>query len=363
MNLFEVDWQIEGSSSAGYFCIYIDGGEYFFQDIEYANTSGTFKAYLSDEEHLIGFFIRKWSGDSPTLRISKIQYNEMDALTEVTWNIDGTPVELIDGALVLTPAVSLEALGTIPETTSEPLPVPFSFNWEVSSEYGYDFFEIYLDDILALRTSGLDEGVLSGFMTNEEHTLRFRYVKDSSYGEYDDLARVWNVNVGGQNWLPDGGWILGGDVAPMFQEGKIVLACGDDQSSWAERTYIPQEPPVEEKITNVRIKFFRDGIQTNEVTLEALDTFFIDIVIEGFDRVSSEWKPIEPIGIAGVLEEYKEGIFEKIADSLIFEHPEGYYRFLQKCNAPPGTYYLKTTARVGDITQIERLKIKAKVNI
>jgi hypothetical protein len=361
MNLFEVDWQIEGSSSDGYFCIYIDGGEYFFQDIKYADTSGTFKAYLNEEEHLIGFYVKnrnwKWSGNSPTLRITKIQYNEMDALTEVTWNIDDTPVELIDGALVLTPANSLEALGTIPETTSEPLPVPFSFNWEVSSEYDYDFFEIYLDDILVLRTSGLNEGVLSGFITDEEHTLKFAYVKDSSYGEYDDLARVWNVNVGGQDWLPDGGWTLGGDVEPTFQEGKIVLACGDDQSSWAERTYIPQEPPV-----NVRIKFFQDGIQINEVSLEALDTFFVDVVIEGFDRVSSEWKPVEPIGIAGVLEEYKEGIFEKIADSLIFEHPEG-YRFLQKCNAPPGIYYLKTTATFGSITQIERLKIKAKVNI
>jgi len=173
MNLFEVDWQIEGSSSDGYFCIYIDGGEYFFQDIKYADTSGTFKAYLNEEEHLIGFYVKKWSGNSPTLRITKIQYNEMDALTEVTWNIDDTPVELIDGALVLTPANSLEALGTIPETTSEPLPVPFSFNWEVSSEYDYDFFEIYLDDILVLRTSGLNEGVLSGFITDEEHTLRF----------------------------------------------------------------------------------------------------------------------------------------------------------------------------------------------
>ena len=360
MNLFEVDWQIEGSSSDGYFCIYIDGGEYFFQDIKYADTSGTFKAYLNEEEHLIGFYVKKWSGNSPTLRITKIQYNEMDALTEVTWNIDGTPVELIDGALVLTPANSLEALGTIPETTSEPLPVPFSFNWEVSSEYDYDFFEVYLDDILVLRTSGLDEGTLSGFMTDEEHTLKFAYVKDSSYGEYDDLARVWNVNVGGQDWLPDGGWTLGGDVEPTFQEGKIVLACGDDETSWAERIYAPPESPLQ---SNVRIRHLRDELQLDQVSVEALDTFFVDVVVERFDTDSLEWALVVPSEISGRLESYDEGDFAEISASTVFEHPDGFFRLLQKVSASPGTYYLKTTATVGNITQIERLKIKAKLNL
>lgn len=367
MNLFEVDWELLVPYGSGaYFSIYVDGEKYF-EKVSSESENGTFEIYLSGQSHLICFQLNTGgvSGGSPFAKVTRVQYGELDALTEVNWEKNGTgTVEFVDGYLKMTGSSYsyLEALGTLPENQSE-LPIPFSFNWETSSEFGWDFFEFYIDDILAFKASGLQESVFNSSLTDEEHTLRFRYVKDASYGEYEDLARVWNVNVGGQDWLLDDGWTLGGDVAPMFQEGKIVLACGDDQSSWAERTYIPQEPPVEEEITNVRIKFFRDGIQTNEVTLEALDTFFIDIVIEGFDRVSSEWKPIEPIGIAGVLEEYKEGIFEKIADSLIFEHPEGYYRFLQKCNAPPGTYYLKTTATFGSITQIERLKIKAKVNI
>ncbi|NLI08883.1 MAG: hypothetical protein GX457_17630 [Thermotogaceae bacterium] len=76
-----------------------------------------------------------------------------------------------------------------------------------------------------------------------------------------------------------------------------------------------------------------------------------------------EWALVVPSEISGRLESYDEGDFAEISASTVFEHPDGYYRLLQKCNAPPGTYYLKTTARVGDITQIERLKIKAKVNI
>ncbi len=359
MNLFEVDWEIEGASSDGYFCIYIDGGEYFFQDIKYANTSGTFKAYLSDEEHLIGFYIKKWSGDSPTLRMAKIQYDETDYLTEITWNIDGTPVELIDGALVLTPANSLEALGTLPETTSEPLPLPVSFDWEVSSEYDYDFFEFYVDDILALRTSGLDNGAFSGSLSDEEHTLRFRYAKDSSYGEYDDLARVWNVDVGDEEWLLDENWILDGDTPPVFSEGKIVLSCDDDETSWAERTYMPPEPPSQ---SNVRIRYLRDELQIDQVSVEALDTFFVDVVVERFDS-GSAWNSVIPSEVSGRLESYDEGDFGGISESAAFEHPDGFFRLLQKVTSPPGTYYLKTTVRVGDITQIERLKIKAKLNL
>lgn len=360
MNLFEVDWEIEGALSDGYFCIYIEGREYFFQDIEYANTSGTFKIYLSNEEHLIGFYIEKWYDDSPTLRITKIRYGEMNALVEVAWNINGEPVELIGGALVLTPTDSLEALGTLPESALGPLPLPVSFDWEVSSEYDYDFFKFYVDDILALRTSGLDNGTFSGSFTDEEHTLRFAYMKDLSYGEHDDLAKVWNVNVGGEEWLPDENWVLGGDVLPVFSEGKIVLSCGDDETSWAERTYMPSEPPSQ---GNVRIRYLRDEVQIYQVLVEALDTFFVDTVVERFDSESAEWSLVIPSEVSGRLESYDGINFEEISESTVFEHPDGFFRLLQKCDAPPGTYYLKTTAIVGDITQIERLKIKAKINI
>ena len=51
------------------------------------------------------------------------------------------------------------------------------------------------------RRSGIDCGLV-GTLTNEQHTVR--YVKDSSVSENNDLAKVSNVLVGGENWLLDG---------------------------------------------------------------------------------------------------------------------------------------------------------------
>ena len=115
---------------------------------------------------------------------------------------------------------------------------------------------------------------------------------------------------------------------------------------------------------NVRIRYkYGDG-QIDVFSVQALDTFFVDAVVEGFDLVTGSWIAVEPALVEARLERYDEtGLFEQISDSQIFAHPDGFFRLLQKCNAPPGIYYLKTTATFGSITQIERLKIKAKVNI
>ena len=116
---------------------------------------------------------------------------------------------------------------------------------------------------------------------------------------------------------------------------------------------------------NVRIRYKYDDGQIDVFSVEALDTFFVDAVVEGFDLVTGSWIPVEPTLIEARLERYDDetGMFDQISDSQVFVHPDGFFRLLQKCNAPPGTYYLKTIATFGNITQIERLKIKAKVII
>jgi hypothetical protein len=115
---------------------------------------------------------------------------------------------------------------------------------------------------------------------------------------------------------------------------------------------------------NVRIRHEYGNEEIDVFSVEALDSFFVDAYVEMFDEETEEWVAVEPDSVTGEIEQYNEtGTFEQISISLIFEHPDGFFRLLQKCDAPPGTYYLKTTAVVGDITQIERLKIKAKINI
>lgn len=372
MTLFEVDWElVVPSGSEAYFTIFIDG-EIYFQTQDGVEESGTFITLLSEEEHIVdfGLYTDREDGGTPYVKINRAIYGDLDIVAQGIefWEKSGTgSIEIIENYLKLltTRFNKIEAIGTLP--VSEPKELQISFDWEVSSEFDYDFFEVYVDGMLILRRSGIDYGTFVGTLTNEQHTLRFVYVKDSSVSENNDLAKVSNVLVGGENWLLDGltSWTTGGDVNPTFEEGQIVLACDDDQSSWAERTYVPvpQEPELD--IANVRIKYFQDGRQVSQVSIEALDAFFVDSTVEVFDPDSGGWNSVVPSQVFGEIERYDDesGVFDKIANSFVFEHPDGYYRLLQKCNAPPGTYYLKTTARVGDITQIERLKIKAKVNI
>jgi hypothetical protein len=369
MTLLEIEWQlVVPIGSRAYATFYIDGGVYFEEGPSEA--SGTFKVLLDEQEHIIDVSINTSSnsGGSPELRIHRAVYGDFDILAQGigfwTKQGDGT-VEFVGGYLRITSpeGKETEAIGDLLAT--EPQEMQFSFDWEASSEFNYDFLEAYVNDILFFRRSGLDSGTFSSTLPNEEHIFRFRYVKDSSYGEYDDCGRVRNIIVRGRNWLETGltEWALGGDVHPvLLPSGWVQLKCSDNQSSWMERTY---EPPPDMFITNIRIKYLQESQSINQLAVEAFDTFFIDALIEGFDMISESWLPVEPTFIEAELERYdaETVIFEKIADSQVFVHPDGYYRLLQKCNAPPGTYYLKTTARVGDITQIERLKIKAKVNI
>lgn len=115
---------------------------------------------------------------------------------------------------------------------------------------------------------------------------------------------------------------------------------------------------------NVRIRYEYGGTQIDVFSVQAFDSFFVDAYVEVFDEGAEDWVGVEPDSITGEIEQYNEtGTFERISDSLIYEHPDGFFRLLQKCNAPPGIYYLKTTATFGNITQIERLKIKAKAII
>lgn len=331
---------------------------------------GTYAALLTELEHVlrISMYSINVYGEGPSVYITRATYGDLDLLAQGIefWTKEGNgTVELVEGQLKITSPKSeyTDAIATLPAVPPQDFQI--SFNWEVSSEQDYDFLEGFFDETLMLKKSGLDSGVMAFTIpSGQGFTLRFMYVKDSSWAENEDCGRVGNIVVGGENWLANGleGWILGGDVLPvLLPDGRVELKCLDDQSSWMERTYVP---PPDQIITNIRIRHMSDGQPISQFAVEALDTFFIDAVVEGFDLVTGSWIPVEPTLVEARLERYDEtGLFEQISDSQVFAHPDDFFRLLQKCNAPPGTYYLKTTATFGSITQIERLKIKARANI
>ena len=373
MTLLEVEYTlVAGTNGRLSLDIYFDS-EKAISDVAYQGTTkdDEFNVVANDDEHSVRFRVlhQALTLSGAYMIITKAQYGGFDLLAQSLeyWEIDTTgTIDYVDEGLKITPTSpysTFSVTGVLPE--QEPKQLPISFDWEVSSEEGWDFFEGVIDGMVFLRASGIQSGSFYDTVTHDEpHTLRFAYTKDSSAASNEDCGRVGNIIVGGENWLANGleGWTLGGDVLPvLLPDGRVELKCSDDQSSWMERTY---EPPPDQIITNIRIRHLLDGQPISQFAVEALDTFFVDAVVEGFDLVTGSWIPVEPTLVEARLERYDEtGVFEQISDSQVFAHPDGFFRLLQKCDAPPGTYYLKTTATVGEITQIERLKIKAKVNI
>ena len=72
------------------------------------------------------------------------------------------------------------------------------FDWFVSSEGNYDWLRVYLDGMMVLEVSGVDNGTyINDFMSSGEHTLVVQYSKDSSVNNGDDQASVTNICVYG----------------------------------------------------------------------------------------------------------------------------------------------------------------------
>ena len=110
-----------------------------------------------------------------------------------------------------------------------------SFWWRVSCETDWDWLEFYVDDVLADRISG-DTGWLwkEVSLTTGEHTLQWRYVKDSADIDPVGYDRGWIDQFVGptQSVLPPEWLSLYG--LPLDGSADYVDSDGDSMSNWAE---------------------------------------------------------------------------------------------------------------------------------
>ncbi|MCP4607261.1 MAG: hypothetical protein GY845_00910 [Planctomycetes bacterium] len=81
------------------------------------------------------------------------------------------------------------------------------FYWRVTSEQNYDFLEFYIDGVLQDRISGrVDWNQMIYTITDPgSHTLEWRYVKDSSTSNGNDLGRIDLVDWSGDILPPSSG--------------------------------------------------------------------------------------------------------------------------------------------------------------
>lgn len=74
-----------------------------------------------------------------------------------------------------------------------------SFDWEVSSESGWDYLRFYIDGVEEDSWSGSQSGSESYALSAGTHTLKWAYDKDASISSLDDAGRVDDI------FIQDGG--------------------------------------------------------------------------------------------------------------------------------------------------------------
>ena len=147
-------------------------------------------------------------GGRPAVPTPDLLLGLADALnaTNLTWATSGDANWFAqsdanhDGVSAATSGAITDSQTSTLETTVTG-PGTLSFWWQVSSESGYDYLELYTNNVLANRISGEMAWQVQNYtLAAGSQTLRWRYMKDSSVSSGQD--RGWLDQVGFQ---PDSG--------------------------------------------------------------------------------------------------------------------------------------------------------------
>ncbi|HPE70241.1 MAG TPA: S8 family serine peptidase [Thermotogota bacterium] len=101
-------------------------------------------------------------------------------------------------------------------TQDVPVGTPYllRFDRKVSSEDGWDFFEVYVNGVMVYNASGEEDWeTITLALEAGENVIEFGYVKDSSVSEGDDTAWVANVGISPRQ----------ADYLDMFVVGDMTL--------------------------------------------------------------------------------------------------------------------------------------------
>lgn len=69
------------------------------------------------------------------------------------------------------------------------------FDYVLSSELGYDFFRVYINDTKVLETSGEREGYFELPIIDGDNIIKFEYIKDNKFSNGEDGVFIDNVGI------------------------------------------------------------------------------------------------------------------------------------------------------------------------
>jgi hypothetical protein len=109
-----------------------------------------------------------------------------------------------------------------------------AFYYYICSEYGHDYFELYVNGSMVINVSGVSGWYYYyNMLPDGEHTLLFRYTKDSSMSYGCDTVFIYSLTLNPADnkysITTNGGFILGNDnynirtSLSILTDGKIIL--------------------------------------------------------------------------------------------------------------------------------------------
>jgi hypothetical protein len=172
-----------------------------------------------------------------------------------------------------------------------------SFYWRVSSEQNYDHLEFHIDGVRQSRISGWTDWHQMIYTIAEpgSHTLEWRYVKDSSTSNGNDLGRVDLVDWSGGTQLPS---------EPLSEALDTNLSfTTDGDLGWFAQTAISY--------------FDGDSVQSGDILDE--QSSLMRTTISGAGTVSFFWKVSSEDGY-DFLEFFIDGVLQDQISGLVDWH-------------------------------------------
>jgi hypothetical protein len=119
-------------------------------------------------------------------------------------------------------------------------------------------------------------------------------------------------------------------------------------------------------MTNYSEKFISytdDGVEIDSLTLEAGDSHIVQAHVKEYNLASGEFEYTIPSNIYGVLEKFEDNDFVTVAQADVYGISNGIYKVVFTAPYEPGIFYLKITVQKDGYIDVNRLKVRVKVDV
>lgn len=119
-------------------------------------------------------------------------------------------------------------------------------------------------------------------------------------------------------------------------------------------------------MTNYSEKFISytdDGVEVDSLTLEAGDSHIVQAHVKEYNPTSGEFEYTIPDNISGVLEQFTDNNFVSVSTADVYGISDGIYKVVFTAPYEPGIFYLKITIEKDGYTDVNRLKVRVKIDV